>query len=386
MGTVVIQDVSANYGSVKAVQRVSLVANDGDFVVVFGPSGAGKTTLLNVIAGVKAPSSGQVFLNQHDVTRWEPWQRNVAMVFENYALYPHWTVFDNIASPLVKRKVPKAIIREQVLSLAAMLGIDTLLERKPSEISNGQKQRVAIGRGLIRKSEVLLMDEPLAHLDAKLRNEMRTELILMKRRIKQTIIYVTHDYREAMALADHLVVMRDGIIEQEGSPASVFQRPHSLNVVRLLGNPPRSVLKLDVVDSDGHTDTLSVYYAPWNLRCRMHYQGHPEGRSTPETVMMAILGRHVKVARNSEPCPRNACRIRAPVTLIEHQGSYAILTVGDAVQELQIRCAPNELEGIAIGDELDLDMVLDDALFYDTAGHKLEGTYAVPDAIEIEGV
>lgn len=371
MGQIVIHDVSASYGHVHAIRNVNISVEDGQFVVLFGPSGAGKTTLLNVVAGIKSPAQGRILIDGQDVTKWEPWQRDVAMVFENYALYPHRTVYENIASPLVQRKVPANIVEQRVQSIAEMLGIGRLLQRRPAEISNGQKQRVAIGRAMVRDSKVLLMDEPLAHLDAKLRNEMRTELILMKKRIKRTVIYVTHDYREAMALADHLIVIRNGEIAQQGEPESVFKRPESTHVARLLGNPPRNLISMEVMRGGITENIVPLQWLPWDLRCQMHVSDL--SASQPDQITMGVLGRNLKLVANSDPQDENSCRFRVPIRLVEQQGAFAMVTVGDADREVQFRCDPYQAEELEIGDTVEVEMQLGETLLYDPAGSLLNG-------------
>ncbi len=380
MGQLVLRNVSVNYGSVRALQNVNLTVNDGDFLVVFGPSGAGKTTMLNVVAGVKRPQAGQVLINGQDVITWEPWQRDVAMVFENYALYPHKTVFDNIASPLIRRGVGGGTIRDKVRETAAMLGIDHLLDRSPAQISNGQKQRVAIGRAIVRDSQVLLMDEPLAHLDAKLRNEMRTEFIAMKRQIKRTVVYVTHDYREAMALADHLVVLRNGIIEQEGQPAMVYSTPASVGVAQLFGSPPRSLVTADI-EALGEDGVAVIHVRPWNLKFKA-WLGPRENNE--EQIVVAMPSASVTLAGNGSSSA-NSARFRAPVALVEQQGSYAIVTVGDSHAEFQFRCQPDVADGLVLGKDIELVLDLGQVLFYDGLGQLLVGHPKQVDSTRWEG-
>lgn len=235
-------DVSAQYGKRTALKETNLRVENGQFCVIVGPAGAGKTTLLNVIAGIKRPSAGHVYFDDQEVTEVPTWDRNVAMVFENYALYPDLTVFENLASPLRRLKYPRDRLEHIVRETAALLGIDRLLSQLPAHISNGQRQRVAIGRAIVRPSHILLMDEPLAHLDAKIAGTMRLELKKLQQRLRRTVVYVTHEYREALSLADWLVVLENGQILQSGTPREVFYGPVNLRVARIFGDPPRNLL------------------------------------------------------------------------------------------------------------------------------------------------
>ncbi len=237
MAEVVVQQVSKRFGAVTAVDELSWRFDDGRLTVLVGPSGCGKTTLLRMIAGLEQPSSGRVLFAGQDVTAVPPWERNAAMVFQSYALYPHMTVFANLAFPLQARKLSKAAIRQQVEHTAQTLGIDHLLQRKPRELSGGQMQRVALGRAMVRQPEVYLMDEPLSNLDAQLRVEMRGEIKRLQRALGVTTIYVTHDQAEAMTMADTLLVLRDGRIEQAGDPEHIYRRPASAFVAGFIGSP-----------------------------------------------------------------------------------------------------------------------------------------------------
>ena len=230
------------FGSVAAINDVTVEFKDGDLTVLVGPSGCGKTTLLRTVAGLEDPTSGNIFIGDRRVNDVPPWRRNTAMVFQNYALYPHMTVFDNIAYPLRSRGEPKRDIKPRVEHTAAMLGLGELLRRKPRELSGGQMQRVAVGRAIVRRPGVFLMDEPLSNLDAKLRVEMRAELKRLQEDLGVTTIYVTHDQAEAMTMADTLIVMRNGIILQSGVPQVLYDTPHSIFVAGFIGSPPMNFL------------------------------------------------------------------------------------------------------------------------------------------------
>ncbi len=254
MGDLWIRGVSKRFDRVLALDDVDLQVNNREFFVLFGPTGAGKTTLLNVIAGIHIPDRGHVYLNGRPVDHLEPNERDVALVCENYALYPHLNVFENIASPLYspRYRQPKEVVRQEVMRIARLLDIDALLERFPAELSNGQRQRVALGRALIRRPEVFLMDEPLVHLDAKLRHQMRAELKeIQSQSLDTTTIYVTHDYREALSLGDRIAVISRGRIEQVGTPEEVYHRPASEFVAKAFGDPEMNVVEGELIEDSG---------------------------------------------------------------------------------------------------------------------------------------
>ena len=223
---------------VTAVQDVSLEVADREFVVLVGPSGCGKSTTLRMIAGLEEISQGDIFIGDKRVNDVAPKDRDIAMVFQNYALYPHMTVFDNLAFGLKLRKFPKAEIKKRVVDAASILGIEALLERKPKALSGGQRQRVAVGRAIVRQPKVFLFDEPLSNLDAKMRVQMRTEITKLHQRLQATMIYVTHDQIEAMTMGDRIVVMNDGVVQQNDAPLKLYHEPVNLFVAGFLGSPP----------------------------------------------------------------------------------------------------------------------------------------------------
>jgi multiple sugar transport system ATP-binding protein len=237
MAEVRLDSLVKYYDDVLAVDDVNLTMKDGDFVALLGPSGCGKTTTLNLIAGLIDISDGEIWIGDRDVTDLDPKDRDIAMVFQNYALYPTKTVYNNLAFPLQMRKTPKDAIDERVRRTAEMLSISHLLERRPRELSGGQQQRVALGRALVRDPKVFLMDEPLSNLDAKLRVQMRAELKRFHQTLNATMIYVTHDQLEAMTMADNIAVMSDGRVQQYGPPEEIFYDPVNLFVAGFIGSP-----------------------------------------------------------------------------------------------------------------------------------------------------
>ena len=246
-----IRGVHKKYGAVHAVRGVSLDIPSGEFVVLVGPSGCGKTTLLRAIAGLEDISEGSIVLGGREIHDSMPRERNIAMVFQSYALYPYMTVFDNIAFGLRARKTPKAEIGPRVRHAADMLDISGLLDRYPRQLSGGQRQRVAIGRAVVRDAELFVFDEPLSNLDAQLRDDMRGEIKKLHQRLGKTMIYVTHDQIEAMTLADRIVLMRSGIVEQQGAPLDLFERPATQFVASFLGSPQMNFIPCRLAREDG---------------------------------------------------------------------------------------------------------------------------------------
>jgi len=238
-----IKNLGKRYSKITGLEDVSFSCAEGSFTVILGPSGAGKTTTLNIIAGILQETSGDVLLNGKSLRMVPPQERNVSMVFEDYSLYPTFSVYENIASPLRARKVSKTEIDARVKRIAQMLGIDAHLEKLPSQVSGGQKQRTALARCLIRDAEIYLLDEPIAHLDAKLRHRMRGEFKRIHKDLGKTMIYVTHDYREALSLADNIIVLNKGGVVQIGTPEDIFFRPCNVFVATLFGEPPMNLVR-----------------------------------------------------------------------------------------------------------------------------------------------
>jgi multiple sugar transport system ATP-binding protein len=243
MAPVAIRDVKKAFGALEVIHGVSVLIGDGEFVVLVGPSGCGKTTLLRMIAGLENITTGEISIGDRVVNHVPPKERDIAMVFQNYALYPHMTVADNMSFSLKLRGASAAEIADRVKRAADILGLGLLLDRYPRQLSGGQRQRVAMGRAIVRDPQVFLFDEPLSNLDAKLRVAMRTEIKQLHQRLKTTVVYVTHDQIEAMTMADRIVVMHDGIIEQIGTPLDLYDRPQNLFVAGFIGSPAMNFLK-----------------------------------------------------------------------------------------------------------------------------------------------
>ncbi|MBB4301064.1 multiple sugar transport system ATP-binding protein [Rhodobium orientis] len=253
MAGVRLKDLSKSFGAVEVLKGIDLTVEPHEFAVLLGPSGCGKSTTLRMLAGLEPATAGEIWIGERNVTNLEPRERDIAMVFQNYALYPHMTIAQNMGFGLKARKLPAAEIAERVKTAAEMLGITDLLGRRPRELSGGQQQRVAIGRAIVREPSLFLFDEPLSNLDAKLRVEMRTELLQLHRSLDATTVYVTHDQEEAMTMADRIVVMNKGRIEQIGSPSEIYFRPASLMVAGFIGSPAMNFV--DGTVSDGKVGT-----------------------------------------------------------------------------------------------------------------------------------
>jgi multiple sugar transport system ATP-binding protein len=316
---IVLNDVVKNYGPFFAVNHVSLKVEDGEFVALVGPSGCGKTTTLNLIAGLIPMTGGDIFIGDRLVNDLDPKDRDIAMVFQNYALYPNKTVFKNLAFPLQMRKLPKDEIERKVLSAASVLDITHLLERKPRELSGGQQQRVALGRALVRDPRAFLMDEPLSNLDAKLRVQMRSELKRFHQDLKATVVYVTHDQLEAVTMADKMAVMSGGVLQQYDTPANVFAHPANTFVASFVGSPAMSLVPVDVVEV---CDTVSLRGEDgWSLT--LSPQNARAARAASDRK--AILGaRHSTLSLSKSAVPGS---VPGKVYIVEPTGDITFVQV-----------------------------------------------------------
>jgi multiple sugar transport system ATP-binding protein len=330
MATVRFSGVNKSYGSTSIVKDLNLELPDGSFTVLVGPSGCGKSTSLRMLAGLESVTSGTITIGDRDVTNLQPRDRDVAMVFQNYALYPHLSVRENIAFPLRASTTPRAEALRRADEVAESLGLGKLGGRKPKDLSGGQQQRVAIGRAIIREPSVFLFDEPLSNLDAKLRVETRTELLQIQRRLGITSVYVTHDQEEAMTLSDRMVVMRDGRTAQEGTPLEVYNRPADTFVASFVGSPKMNLLDGELV---GRTFTVPTGF-------------------TIDVDGMAATGPLILGVRPDDLVPVAASgdeAATAHVTLIELLGPRAIVTIEARGTELTSVVETARLTGITEG-------------------------------------
>lgn len=302
------------------IDELSFAVEEGEFFVIIGPSGIGKTTLLRLIAGLETPDRGRVLVGGRDLTRLPPYRRRVAMTFESYALYPHKTVYENIASPLRARRESQAVIEQRVTEIARLLRIDQLLNRRPGEVSGGQKQRTALGRTLVADPEVFLLDEPISHLDAKIRHELRTQFHTLEELRRVATVYVTHDYAEALSLGDRIGVMGNGgRLVQTGAPHDLFERPANLFVAEHLGQPTINVIPTRLANED-QALVLQAEGGALRFRVPEPQRARLEARNTAE-VTLGLRPQHIRPADELA----NGVTIDARVDIFEALGSTGIM-------------------------------------------------------------
>ena len=315
MAAVALKNVVKRYGKIEAVHGIDLDIVDREFVVLVGPSGCGKSTTLRMIAGLETITEGEIRIADRVVNDVAPKDRQAAMVFQNYALYPHMNVFKNMSFGLVLRKVPKADIEARVHEAATMLELTDYLNRKPHELSGGQRQRVAMGRAIVRDPSVFLFDEPLSNLDAKLRTQMRIEIKQLHKKVQTTTIYVTHDQVEAMTLADRIVVMRDGYIEQVGTPIEIFQHPVNTFVAGFIGSPPMNLVEATVVQSG---DSLNLKF---NDQFQIPIPHKPDAQiHEGMDVFMGLRTEDITLVNGAETLPDN-WKVDGVAEVVEPLGS-----------------------------------------------------------------
>jgi multiple sugar transport system ATP-binding protein len=324
MASVMIGDVRKSFGSVEVLHGVSIDIPDQSFTALVGPSGCGKSTLLRMIAGLEEVTSGEIAIGERVVNKMPPKERNIAMVFQNYALYPHMTVFDNMGFSLKLAKTDAKVIEDKVKTAASILDLNELLDRYPRQLSGGQRQRVAMGRAIVRNPQVFLFDEPLSNLDAKLRVQMRTEIKKLHQRLNSTSIYVTHDQIEAMTMADQIVVMSEGEIEQAGAPLQLYDDPENLFVATFIGSPAMNVLSGTIHVSDG---IASVQTGDGKLLPLANGLGAEQGTS----VRYGIRPEHFTLAEDGA---KGA--IRADVAVVEPTGAETLVICRIEGQDIQV--------------------------------------------------
>jgi multiple sugar transport system ATP-binding protein len=303
--------------------------DDGELVVFVGPSGCGKSTLLRMVAGLEDISEGQISIDGERINELSPADRDVAMVFQNYALYPHMTVFGNMAYGLTNRGMPKVEVAAKVRETAKLLNIEEFLERKPAQLSGGQRQRVAMGRAIVRSPKIFLFDEPLSNLDAKLRVQMRIEIRRLQRELNVTSIYVTHDQVEAMTLGDRVVVMRDGWVQQVGTPLEIYNRPSTLFVAGFMGSPPMNFIEVNLREANGH-----LYAEAADFRVRVPPVSDAALR--PYMERPAVLGVRPEHVLLGEPAPENETGFDGGIDVTEQLGSEMLVGVGAAGTEIMM--------------------------------------------------
>ncbi|AAN66643.1 Glucose ABC transporter, ATP-binding subunit [Pseudomonas sp. XWY-1] len=365
MATLELRNVNKTYGSglPDTLKDIQLSIKDGEFLILVGPSGCGKSTLMNCIAGLEQITGGAILIDEQDVSGMSPKDRDIAMVFQSYALYPTMSVRENIEFGLKIRKLPQAAIDEEVARVAKLLQIEHLLARKPAQLSGGQQQRVAMGRALARRPKIYLFDEPLSNLDAKLRVEMRTEMKLMHQRLKTTTVYVTHDQIEAMTLGDKVAVMKDGIIQQFGTPQQIYNDPANQFVASFIGSPPMNFIPVRLARQDGR---LLALLDSGQARCEL-----PLGEAAD-----ALEGREIILGIRPEQIALGAAdgnglpAIRAEVQVTEPTGPDLLVFVTLNQTKVCCRLAPDV--ACRVGDTLNLQFDPARVLLFDAAnGERL---------------
>lgn len=358
MASVTYDHVTKQFGDVIAVNDLNIQVEDGEFLVFVGPSGCGKTTSLRLLAGLEELSSGNILIGDHVVNDVPPKDRNIAMVFQSYALYPHMSVYDNMAFGLKLRKTPKAEIDRRVKEAAGILGIENLLDRKPKQLSGGQRQRVALGRAIVREPAVFLLDEPLSNLDAKLRVQTRAELSKLHQRLGTTFIYVTHDQVEAMTMGSRIAVMRDGILQQLDSPQNLYDKPANVFVAGFIGSPSMNFFDATIVEEDGK---LLVDGGTFRLAI-------PKGKVEP---LKAYVGKEIVFgirpedifARPYVPAGIFEALMKADVDVTELMGNEIFLYLLTGKRSFIARVDPRT--AARAGDQVDLVINMDNSHFFD---------------------
>ena len=351
MADVRIKNLHKYYGSVHALKGIDLTINDGEFVVFVGPSGCGKSTLLRSIAGLEDISGGEIAIGGRVVNDLRPRDRDIAMVFQNYALYPYLSVYDNIAFGLRARKFAEPEIKQRVDAAAAMLGITALLERLPRQLSGGQRQRVAIGRAIVRQAQLFLFDEPLSNLDAKLRDEMRGEIKRLHKEISTTMIYVTHDQVEAMTLADRIVLLRDGRIEQQGAPLDLFERPITGFVAGFLGSPSINLLPARLVTRGSHRAVILATGEELALPAARRV----DTADAEKAILLGVRPQHMARATQDALAP-GLVRLLTTAELIQPTGTRTYVTAQIGGTEVTAELGAHDVQEQNAPLELAIDM------------------------------
>ena len=328
MKTLKIEELSKNFGTTEVLKKINLEIDEGNFLVLLGPSGCGKSTLLNIIAGLETINEGNVFIDDYNVSKVEPKDRNIAMVFQSYALYPSMNVKENMVFGLKQAKTSKEKIEEQLTKVSSFLQVDELLNRKPSQLSGGQRQRVAIGRALVREPRIFLFDEPLSNLDAKLRVEMRREIKKLHQKLKTTVVYVTHDQTEAMSLGTKIAIMNHGVIQQNESPEIIYNKPSNTFVADFIGSPSMNLIKGKLNEN---SDKISFTAEGANFDIPINnYDFNNTSELNNKEVYFGIRPEHIYFKKSNE----GDFEVNLRADLSEYIGHEQIMTFDLANQEL----------------------------------------------------
>ena len=357
MKTLKIEELSKNFGSTEVLKKINLEIDEGNFLVLLGPSGCGKSTLLNIIAGLETINEGDVFIDDYNVSKVEPKDRNIAMVFRSYALYPSMNVKENMIFGLKQAKTSKEKIQEQLEKVSKFLQVDQLLERKPSQLSGGQRQRVAIGRALVREPRIFLFDEPLSNLDAKLRVEMRREIKKLHQQLKTTVVYVTHDQTEAMSLGTNIAIMNHGVIQQNDTPEKIYNKPSNTFVADFIGSPSMNLIKGILKENSGD---LLFTVSGSNLEIPIKdYDFKDKSNLNNKEVYFGIRPEHIFFKKFNE----SDFEINLRADLSEYIGHEQIMTFDYANQEVLAKF-PSTIK-IDLGKETKLYFDLTQASLFD---------------------
>ena len=357
--SVKLVNLTKKFGKVTAVNNLNLEIKKGEFVALLGPSGCGKSTTLYLIAGLYKPTSGEIYFDERVVNDLDPKDRNIGMVFQSYALYPHMTVYDNIAFGLKIKKVPKQEIDRRVKEVAKMLHIENLLDRKPAQLSGGQQQRVALARAIAKHPDIFLMDEPLSNLDAKLRIEMRTELKRLQKELGITTIYVTHDQIEAMTMADRIAVMNEGRLQQYGEPDELYNRPSNIFVADFIGTPPINLLPVNLVQGNGKVYIKTPF---GDIEIGDEYAEVFRKLSEGEYIM-GIRPEHIRVANSDK------ADLEGEVFVIEPLGKEVQLDIKSGEHRIRV-LVPGDYRA-NIGDKIRMSVDRKHILLFDKKSGKL---------------
>jgi len=374
--TLSIRNLTKRYGNLTALENFSLEIHSGEFMVLLGPSGCGKTTVLRCIAGLTGITNGEIYIGDELVNKLPPKDRDVAMVFQNYSLYPHMNVYDNIAFPLKMRKTERNQINERVQNIANLLNISNLLKRKPKEISGGQMQRVALGRALVREPKIFLMDEPLSNLDAKLRTDMRVEIKKLQKKVGITTLYITHDQIEAMSMADNIGIMDAGKLLQLDAPQKVYNEPANQFVAGFIGIPPMNFLEfkiireksmfLKLVNGSAHElDNKFMIKVPDVLSASL-------SNTADETIILGIRPKDITVLRKDEEF--DGFKLKGEVTFIELLGDDSIAEVKLGQNSLKISNVASRIDNLIIGKEAIMGIKYSKLYLFKNSGKRMDSS------------
>ena len=349
MSKITIKNLEKSFNNNKVIKNFNINIGDGEFIVLVGPSGCGKSTLLRMISGLESIDQGEIYLDTKLINNLIPSKREIAMVFQSYALYPHMNVFENMSFGLKMEKIPKNEIHDKVKSAAATLQIEDLLERKPKQLSGGQRQRVAIGRAITRNPKVFLFDEPLSNLDAALRSEMRVEISKLHKKLKSNIIYVTHDQIEAMTLADRIVVLNNGIIEQFGTPNDIYSDPNNIFVAEFIGSPKMNIIKINK-DQIINSNTIELFKNKITF----------ENFEFKDEIYLGVRPENISIKDDNE------IKLDVKVDLIENLGFEKIIYTKISGNEIIIKSSENGTE-----QSLKISFSKDKVLFFDKSKKRI---------------